>query len=328
MNYTKEMSLIETEVAFEDVNCPLGCIKIDEILFTGRDLINYFPGEYTVVKCCNCGLMRTNPRPTADSIGFYYPDNYGPYSRKIEQNDQTKLKRNRIKSTLRPLVRWFFDSKAEALPDLPQGRLLEIGCASGYFLYRMSQLGWQVEGIEFSETAAQASRDLGFSVHSGSLEKAPAPVNPPNLVVEWMVLEHLHEPINCLKKLHEWTEPDARLVLSVPNANSFDFGLFKKLGYALQLPHHLYHYTPQTLANVLNSSGWSLEKIHHQRSVTNLILSTARVLESKGFFKIGKLIRMLNMGRKWFYILFPFACILSYFGQSGRMTVWAKKIKA
>ena len=182
------MNKNHTEVVLEDISCPLGCLKNDEVIFVGRDLICNLPGDYTVVKCCCCGLIRTNPRPTADSIGFYYPDNYGPYSRKIEKYDQTKHKPNTIRSKLRPLVRWFFATKDQKIPDLLPGSLLEIGCASGAFLNFMKYSGWNVEGIEFSETAARAAREFGFSVQSGSLEKAQAPINPPDLVVGWMVL--------------------------------------------------------------------------------------------------------------------------------------------
>ena len=80
----------------------------------------------------------------------------------------------------------------------------------------MAAQGWHVEGIEFSEKAAQAASRLGYKVHTGSLESAPAPAHPIDLIVGWMVLEHLHDPIGCLKKLNEWASQDAWLVLSVP----------------------------------------------------------------------------------------------------------------
>ena len=53
----------------ENVSCPLGCIKGDEIVLTGRDRLHDLPGEFTVVKCRSCGLMRTNPRPKPGEHG-------------------------------------------------------------------------------------------------------------------------------------------------------------------------------------------------------------------------------------------------------------------
>lgn len=193
-------------------------------------------------------------------------------------------------------------------------------------MHRMAAQGWSVEGIELSEKAANGPKNMGYKVHVGSLENSPEPDGQLDLIVGWMVLEHLHDPISCLKKLHNWTRPGGWLVLSVPNSCSLGINLFKDNWYALHLPAHLYHFTPLTLENVLHKGGWTLKKVYQQRTITDLIVSTARVFESKGRIKIGKWLRVLAGGGKWFYILFPLAWILGIFGQSGRMTVWAKKL--
>ena len=61
-----------------DIDCPLGCENNDQFVMEGKVLLRDLPGKFIVVKCHRCGLMRTNPRPTAESIGFYYPDDYAP----------------------------------------------------------------------------------------------------------------------------------------------------------------------------------------------------------------------------------------------------------
>ena len=179
--------------------------------------------------------------------------------------------------------------------------------------------------MEFSEKAADAASKLGYIVHSGSLESAPEFNERFDLIVGWMVLEHLHDPVGGLQKLRSWAKPDAWLVLSVPNAGSLEFRLFKRRWYALQVPTHLHHFTPATLKKVLSASGWKLEKVHHQRVLSNIIASTGYVLRDKGFKKIGqKLINFPESTYWWNYLLYPFAFIFSLFGQTGRMTVWAK----
>ena len=62
----------------ESVGCPLGCGTGDEPVVQGFDRLTGGPGRYQVVRCQNCGLMRTNPRPTGASIGIFYPDDYAP----------------------------------------------------------------------------------------------------------------------------------------------------------------------------------------------------------------------------------------------------------
>lgn len=310
-------------VRLEEVSCALGCPKSDVVVLIGRDLIHELPGEFPVVRCRICGLMRTNPRPTSDTIGFYYPDNYGPY----EVTHVPKAKPAfGVKKLLKPLVKRVFNFNTTPLPSLVPARLLEIGCASGAFLHHMAGQGWQVEGIEFSEKAAKSAAEHGYRVHAGALETAPPPNEPFDLIVGWMVLEHLHDPIGGLRKLCEWAKPGSWLVLSVPNAGSLEFRIFKEKWYALDVPRHLFHFTPETLGRVLRAGGWALEKVYHQRVLSNLIASCGYLLRDRGFVGLGqKLIDFPERAGKFHYALYPLAWCMSLFGQTGRMTVWARK---
>ena len=309
----------------EDKRCPFGCAPNDEIVLVGKDLLHDLPGEFNVVKCNTCGLIRTNPRPTPESIGLYYPEDYGPY-------EGTKIKRtsahrdNDSENLFKTLIKRIVNFNTRPLPNIKPGKMLEVGCASGSFLHEMAEIGWQVSGIEFSPEATKTASKLGYQVHCGPLETAPAPNENYDLIVGWMVLEHLYEPVNGLKKLWEWASTDSWLVLSVPNAASLEFKLFKDKWYALQVPTHFYHFTPKTLEKVLKESGWKLEKVIHQRVLTNIIISTGYLLCDKGYIKIGqKLINSQKNTNKWQYILYPISLVLSYFGQTGRMTVHARR---
>lgn len=313
-------------ISIENVCCSMGCPSGDDILFTGTDLLHNIPGEFNVVKCRTCGLMRTNLRPAVDSIGIYYPDDYKPYlSSNI--NIASPQKKSIIKKYLKPIINKLFDFKGKSLPCLEPGKMLEIGCASGAFLHEMSSQGWQVQGIEFSEGPAQVARNLGHSVYSGTLETAPRPETAPfDLIVGWMVLEHLHDPVTSLQKLGKWSKPDSWLVLSVPNAASLEFKLFKNRWYALQLPTHLHHFTPKSAANVLKKGGWILEKVHYQRSPNDFIASLGYVLRDRGLAKIGgKMITLPDKGGSLTYMLYPFSWLLSLVGLTGRMTLWARR---
>lgn len=292
------------------------------MVLTGSDQIHNLPGIFQVVKCRNCGLMRTNPRPTPGVIGFYYPDDYGPYLN--TQVDRIKPSAG-IGKSLKTFASHIINNNTQKIPKLEPGRMLEIGCASGAFLRQMAGQGWQVQGIEFSEKAAQSARQLGYHIHAGSLEAAPDPDKPFDLIVGWMVLEHLHDPIGCLKKLRHWAKPNAWLAISLPNAASLEFRMFKDKWYALQLPNHLHHFTPHTLALVLEASGWSLHKVYHQRVLNNLIASIGYVLYDNGYNTLGRrLIKFPGQAGRLTHVLYPLAWLLSLFGQTGRMTIWAR----
>ena len=205
--------------------------------------------------------------------------------------------------------------------------MLEIGCASGVFLHQMAQRGWEVSGVEFSDEAAASARSMGYPVHSGSLESTPDPEERFDLVIGWMVLEHLHAPTLALRKLQRWTKPNGWLAISVPNADSLEFRLFRDAWYALQLPTHLYHFTPASLAKVLQAGGWNVERVFHQRLLGNAVASVGHVLEDRKIWPA--LARMLlefpeKSGLRQ-YAAFPLAFIAGLMGQTGRMTVWARR---
>ncbi len=312
-------------VALEDVDCPLGCPRKDLSVLTGRDRLHGLPGEYNVVKCCTCGLLRTNPRPQPGSMGFYYPDDYGPYldtQLRAENGGLAAV----LKRYLRPLVRRVLDTKAQALPRLSPGRMLEVGCASGAFLHSMAAKGWEVEGIEFSLSAANEARKLGYTVHAGALENAPDDGHKFDLVVAWMALEHLHDPVKGLRKLADQSMPDAWLALSVPDAAALEFQLFGSRWYALHLPNHLYHYTQETLANVLHAGGWTIDSVHHQRTIANFLGSCAYYFEDSGSPRIASAFRKItHAGPLGKLLQLPVAWIAALLRQSGRMTVWARR---
>ena len=266
--------------------------------------------------------MRTNPRPTPETIGFYYPQDYGPYV-------NTTVLPGEISRTqaLKDWVREMLRIDQIALPSLPPGRMLEVGCASGSFLHLMARRGWQVQGIEFSESAANRSRELGYNVFGGPLETAPAPAELVDLVVGWMVLEHLHNPAKALRRLHCWTRPGGWLVLSVPNAGSRQFTLFRNAWFPLHLPNHLYHFTTRSLANVLEAGHWRIEQILYQRDVSHLIASVGYMLQdTKRFPRLAdKIARFPDWQGKLLLPLYPLSALLALLRQASAITVWARR---
>lgn len=313
------MSSMPQSVQLESRDCPLHPGSVDEPVLTGRDRLNDVDGEFAVVRCSVCGLLRTNPRPTPSTIGAYYPDHYGPY---LGTKTSAHLP---ARVTWRRYARRLAESNAQRLPALPPGRVLELGCASGAFLQGLVNSGWQGTGIEYSSSAAENARKAGLVVHTGGVETAPEPSVPYDLIVAWMVFEHLHDPLGTLEVLHRWSKPGAWLVLSVPNAAALEFALFRQHWYALHLPNHLYHFTPRTLRAVLDRGGWQMQRVLHQRVLGNLVGSLGLALE--GHVPFAQQLARLpgKLGLSLHAPLFPLATLLASLGQTGRMTVWARR---
>jgi SAM-dependent methyltransferase len=227
-------------VEWQEADCPLCGGGRSSVLLEAPDLS---PGSsglwFAVVRCPDCGLCYTNPRPSPASIGQFYPDVYRPHR------------------TPRGPSRRRGRKERQALPWHGQGRLLDFGCGGGSYLQRMHEEGWQVTGLDVSAAAVERVRScLGLPALVGSL---PHPQLGPagfDVVTMWHSLEHVHDPLAVLREAHRVLAPGGRLLVAVPNMDSMAFRWFGPAWYALDLPRHLTHFTPRTLALMLQRAGF------------------------------------------------------------------------
>jgi len=301
---------------FEKVRCPLGCQIGDERILVASDRILGNPGRFKIVRCLQCGLMRTTPRPSKEIITGFYHDNYGPYKKSASTV--------RVGGWRKAIGQWL-QQDPRRTPPISPGRLLEIGCANGAWLEEMSRRGWTCDGIELSSTAAMDARSRGLHVQEGLIEDVTPRHRHYDAIAAWMVLEHLHDPVSSLSRLATWTQPGDWLILSVPDAK-WETRLYGSRGYALHLPHHMFHFTPATLAKVLRASGWSLRHIHWQRNAANLLLSISNFFADARHQRTAAYIRGIADGNRLRACRALLAGILGATRFSGRITVWARRV--
>jgi 2-polyprenyl-3-methyl-5-hydroxy-6-metoxy-1,4-benzoquinol methylase len=315
-----EVRNLPPEVKIESKPCPNGCDVKDNLLFYAHDRFHGLKGDFPVVKCGNCDLVRTNPRPDLNSLAYYYPDDYGPYKSTLVNLGENEKEIPLLKK----IVRKIFDTKSTALPKLKPGKMLEVGCASGSFMHKMAKEGWDVCGIEFSESAADMARKLGYKVHTGPLETAPDDYSKIDMVAMWVVIEHLSDPVSAVKKIHSYLNEDGWFCLSTHNVRSYMFKKFKEDYYDNHIPNHLYHFSDATLTDFLEKNGFSVEKVIHNRLLQNLTGSIAfRLLSRNPESKLAQ--KLLNLDTRILYFFFPITWFLSLIGHTGRMTIWARK---
>ena len=305
---------------FESAPCPNGCEGESQVLFTARDRLFRLPGEFTVVKCGTCSLIRTDPRPTQDTIGFFYPET--DYCAYLPLPQTAAVNTTRAWRVFRYAYQKLVRRNTRNVPSIRPGKMLEIGCATGHFLAEMAAKGWQVQGVEMSPGAAAQARAAGFEVSCGALESLPDLPGGFDLIAAWMVVEHLHDPVLSLRKLARWGSPGCWLAISVPDATDFQLRLFRDRWFALQAPTHLYHFTVKSIRQVLAQGGWRVERVFYQRSLANYSRSLSYVFEDVGAPSwLSMLPRRLADER----LMYPISCLLAALRETGLITVWARK---
>ncbi|MFT5209896.1 MAG: 2-polyprenyl-3-methyl-5-hydroxy-6-metoxy-1,4-benzoquinol methylase [Flavobacterium sp.] len=304
-------------VILESPNCPMGCKNKDTLILSHHDRLHSIPGQFSIYRCDHCRLERTSPRPTASTIRHYYPEEYAPYQ-------SNNIAKTATKPGFKDWISRVLKLDGHQLPNLARGSMLEVGCSAGNYMEKISELGWNVDGIEFSEQAAVIARSKGFKVQTASLESAKAPSEAYDLITAWMVLEHLHEPIPALKKLREWIVPGGYLVFSIPDIDSLSRYIFKAGSFDLQLPTHLHHFTAKTISLVLEKAGWKIEHIIWQRNANTLFLSIEYWAQDNKKPRLFKFSRWLRLAKAASKVRLVLNILLGLSRQSGRMTIWAK----
>ena len=112
----------------------------------------------------------------------------------------------------------------EVLDMLPRrsGRLLEIGCAGGFFLDEARRAGFDVAGIELNATMAEYARGkLGLPVVCARIEDVDANAfsEPFDVFVMMDVLEHVPEPRRLFEKADRWLAREACVLIRGPLHN-------------------------------------------------------------------------------------------------------------
>jgi SAM-dependent methyltransferase len=131
--------------------------------------------------------------------------------------------------------KWEYDVALESVGS--PNALLEVGCGRGAFLRKMHGRSPRVVGLELNDAAAASCRDDGLDVWTRPVQDVAAEdAGAFDAVVSFQVLEHIAQPLPVLEAACELLTPGGRLVLSVPNNDSYLFDEFDPLNVP---PHHM-----------------------------------------------------------------------------------------
>jgi hypothetical protein len=71
----------------------------------------------------------------------------------------------------------------------------------------------------------------------------------------------VHQLNETVEKIKSLMSDTGKLVIAVPNANSYDAQFFGQYWAAYDLPRHLYHFSRKTLEMLMNEHGIKLDKV-------------------------------------------------------------------
>lgn len=246
----------------------------------------YLLDGFQIIRCQRCGLVSTNLGLNRTDLEAMYAPSY--YQERWEYYFGNSVINNTVteeNTNIRDFRRGL--SLIEQFKD--RGKLLDVGCALGIFLYLAKEQGWEVHGVDISRYAASYAREvLGFEVFAGNLEEAQFPEKSFDVITLWDVLEHFPNPSRQLQEIRRLLKDDGVIFMNTPNEE----GLLRLLAHIIfrlsggkitypirKLYHrfHLYYFTQRTLQALLEKNGFVLVRL--DKSCIPIIKARGRPLE-------------------------------------------------
>ena len=111
---------------------------------------------------------------------------------------------------------------------------------------------------------------------------APFPPGSFDLVTAFHVLEHVPDPVAMLRRMLAWLAPGGLAVVEVPNAGGAGARLFGRAWSGLDLPRHLWHFSPATLGVAVERAGGRVVWCWHQAKPRYYLWSLGHWLRDHG----------------------------------------------
>lgn len=211
-----------------ECNCNLCGLDVKEFLFERSDGLQ-------VVQCKNCKFAFINPKPKDDLILALYDSSYFSADSQIGfENYFSDEAQQSMLAVSKMRLRVLEESGISI-----DGKVLEVGCATGELCHILHDKGLNVTGIDIAESAITEARfryeNISFQV--GIINDIHSEVKY-DAILAYEVIEHLSNPDAFFRKASMLLEVGGFLCLTTPNFECVEsVGVDRWLGFSTSLEH-------------------------------------------------------------------------------------------
>jgi 2-polyprenyl-3-methyl-5-hydroxy-6-metoxy-1,4-benzoquinol methylase len=224
----------------------------------------YVKNRCEILQCATCGLGRAQA-PAFDPAAYYtqgyfagdHADGYADYL------------------CTEPVLRREFARTVEFIRSYrPSGKLLEVGCAYGFFLQEAKRY-FTVAGIELADDAADHCRRQGLAVETGTAEALGRTGGGPfDVIVLLDVIEHLPDPHAAMAALVRALTPGGVIVLTTGDFASLAARALRSAWRLMTPPQHLWFFAPRSMERLAAGAGLDIASLDHPWKIVPLSLVT------------------------------------------------------
>lgn len=209
---------------------------------------------FDLYKCLKCDLVFVWPQPSPETLARdYYSEKSGYQNNRAE--DILKVSETK---RAKKVFEFFKNNK-------PNGKILDVGCSGGHFMYWAQKRGFNPSGVELNKKTANSAVSYGFEVYNGFLKDAPFEKGGFDIVFLGEIIEHVNDPRELITDALKFLKQDGLIVITTPNIDCFwsktTFWLYKvfKIPWSsVTPPYHLFQFNSNNLDVLLGKENLKL----------------------------------------------------------------------
>lgn len=226
--------------------CPV-CHSKDVIPLYEKDL-------FVWVRCNNCSMVYLNPRLNDSAVHQFYNSSANAIYNVAKFENISESQNLDNKANFENLITINNWRKSE-----DKGKLLEIGCASGFFLQKAKEFGYEIHGLELNNKNWQFSRDLlGDTILNVDLLEAKYPPEMFDVIYLRDVIAHIPDPEPFLQECYRIIKPGGVLFIDTHNIGGFIHKIVKERHTVLFGFMEPNHFSTSTLTKILSNTGFNV----------------------------------------------------------------------
>ena len=199
---------------------------------------------------------------SSEELAPLYPPDYYAY--------QDNIPTDGWKHTIKRIL--LYETSTQDPKIARPGKMLDIGCGSGWFIHEMQSRGWEAHGVEINNVAAQMGRSTwGLNIFSGTLKEARFPAEYFDYIRSNHSFEHISDPNETLHEIRRILRPEGKLLIGVPNVASWNARLFRQYWWYLGAPVHPFNYSVETLSTLLRNHSFRVERVAYNSDYGGII---------------------------------------------------------
>jgi 2-polyprenyl-3-methyl-5-hydroxy-6-metoxy-1,4-benzoquinol methylase len=224
---------------------PCLCGASNDVIISEKDRYGI---DLTTVLCKNCGLLRSDPYYTDDTLNKFYNNEF-PRLYRFSKTKESLFQDEIIRGKL---IKEYIEKKT--CINVKNKKVCEVGCGAAGALKVFKDSGADVLGCDYGRKYLSIAKQHEIMVLEGGIEVLEGK-DKADIIILNHVLEHMKNPKEDLKKLSKLVREGGIVYISVPGLNTHHKTYGSIRNYIQNA--HVWHFTLNTLTALMASLGFT-----------------------------------------------------------------------